>query len=163
MTIHLRPEEIDAAIAGLDLDDEAKQHLENCVLCRAEVAEFDELIEARQAELDDDEPDWNLQVGAIMDRLPVEGGSTGQYRSGWRRPVLAVAAVVVMAVGIGVLRWDRSIEPPVDEMAVDEILAEMDELLSDDSIPGFEIIDPRITDLSDILEQLEPAQNGSVG
>ena len=68
------------------------------------------------------------------------------------RPVLAVAAVMVMAVGIGVLRWDRPVEPPVDEVAVDEILAEMDELLSDDSIPGFEIIDPETDDLASYFD-----------
>lgn len=152
MTIHLRPEEIEAAIAGLEIDDEASEHLESCVLCRAEVAGFDELIEVRRAEMTAEEPDWARQAGEIMDRLPIEGETMGRRRPGWMRPVLAVAAVVVMAVGIGILRMDSLVEPPTDDVAVEDILAEMDELLSDDSIPGFEIIDPETDDLESYFD-----------
>jgi hypothetical protein len=147
MTTHLTPEQIDATIAGLEIDDEAARHLENCVLCRAEVTGFDELVDARRAEMSADEPDWTRQREAVMDRLPVGVASTGRRRPRWLRPMLAAAAVVVIAVGIGLLRWDRPVEPAADEVAVDEILAEMNELLSDDSIPGFEIIDPETDDL----------------
>ena len=152
MTIHLRPEEIEAAIAGLEIDDKASEHLESCVLCRAEVAGFDELIGARRAEMAAEEPDWAHQAGEIMDRLPIEGETTGRRRPGWMRPVMAAAAVMVMAVGIGVLRMDPPVDPPIDDMAVEEILAEMDELLSDDSIPGFEIIDPETDDLESYFD-----------
>jgi hypothetical protein len=152
MTNHLRPEDIEAAIAGLEIDDEAREHLESCVLCRTQVTELGDLIEARRAEMAAGEPDWELQAEEIMARLPVESRAGQGRRPGWMRPVLAVAAVVVMAVGIGVLRWDGPVEPPTDEVAVDEILAEMDELLSDDTIPGFEIIDPEMSDLESYFD-----------
>jgi hypothetical protein len=61
--------------------------------------------------------------------------------------MLAAAAALVVAVGLGVLRPDGTSQPAADELAVEEILAEMDELLSDDGIPGFEIIDPESNDL----------------
>ena len=152
MTTHLNPDQIDAAIAGLEIDDEGLKHLESCAQCRTEVAEFGRLIESRRGELAADEPDWALQAEEIMDRLPIEAAASRRARSRWRRPVLAVAATVIIAVGIGVLRWDRTVEPPVAEVAVDEILAEMDELLSDDTIPGFEIIDPETDDLESYFD-----------
>jgi hypothetical protein len=56
-----------------------------------------------------------------------------------------------MAVGLGVLRSGGPVEPPAGEASVEEILAEMDELLADDSIPGFEIIDPETNDLASVF------------
>ncbi len=147
MTIHLRPEEIEAAIAGLEIDDEARKHLESCVLCHAEAAEFEELMEVRRAEMAEEEPDWEAAKAEVMARLPGEGGTVSTRGSRWSRPVLALAAALVMAVGIGALLPRGPAAPPVDDVAVEEILAEMDELLSDDSIPGFEIIDPEMNDL----------------
>jgi len=44
------------------------------------------------------------------------------------------------------------VEPPAGEPSVEEILAEMDELLSDNSIPGFEIIDPELDDLKTFFD-----------
>ena len=152
MTTHLKPDQIDAAMAGLEIDPEVQAHLDSCVQCRTEVAEFGRLIDARRAELAADEPDWALQTQQIMGRLPFEAAASRRARPGWMRPVLAVAATVIIAVGIGVLRWDRKVEPPAAEVAVDEILAEMDELLSDDSIPGFEIIDPETDDLESYFD-----------
>jgi len=152
MTTHLRPDQIDAAIAGLEIDAEGQKHLESCVQCRTEAAEFGQLIEARREELAADEPDWALQTEEVMGRLPIDVKASGRPRRGWMRPALAVAAAVVIAVGIGVLRWDRPVEPPVAEVGVEEILAEMDELLSDDSIPGFEIIDPETDDLESYFD-----------
>jgi anti-sigma factor RsiW len=152
MTTHLRTDQIDAAVAGLEIDAEGRKHLATCVQCRTEAAEFGRLIESRREQLAADEPDWAAQTEKIMGRIPGEVEAMDRRRPGWMRPVLAVAAVVVMAVGIGVLRWDRPVEPPVDEVAVDEILAEMDELLSDDSIPGFEIIDPETDDLASYFD-----------
>ena len=152
MTTHLNPDQIDAAIAGLEIDADGQKHLESCVQCRTEVAELVRLIESRREELAADEPDWALQTEEIMARLPIDVEASGRPRPRWLRPALAVAATVVIAVGIGVLRWDRRVQPPVAEVAVVEILAEMDELLSDDSIPGFEIIDPETDDLESYFD-----------
>lgn len=152
MTIHLKPEEIEAAIAGLEIDDEARKHLESCVLCRTEVTEFEELIGMRRAEMATREPDWTLQADEIMSRIPVVTTAVSRPRPGWMRPVLALAAVLVVAVGIGILRMEAPVEPPVNDVTVDEILAEMNELLSDDSIPGFELIDPETDDLESYFD-----------
>ncbi len=163
MTIHLKPEEIEAVIAGLEIEDEARKHFESCVLCRTEAAEFKELIEVRRAEMATREPDWTLQAEEIMGRIPVRAATVIRPRSGWMRPILALAAVMVIAVGIGILRMDAPPETPVDDLAVEEILAEMDELLSNDSIPGFEIIDPWSDDHAMDFGYAEPTPIESVG
>ena len=147
MTKHLTSEEIAAVVADLELEPPAREHLESCVACRAEAADLNGLIIARREEMQADAPDWVVQTAEIMDRLPTDAGAGHQRRPRWLRPALAVAAVLVMAVGLGILRPGSPVEPPADELAVEEILAEMDELLSDDSIPGFEIIDPEMDDL----------------
>ena len=147
MTTPLRPEEIAAAIAGLEIDDEARKHIESCLLCRAEAAEFDQLMEVRRAEMAEEEPDWEAAKAELMARLPGERDTVSTRGSRWSRPVLALAAALVMAVGIGALLPRGPAAPPVDDVAVEEILAEMDELLADDSIPGFELIDPETDDL----------------
>ena len=147
MKDHLTSEEIAAAIAGLELEPSSSEHFESCVVCRAEAADLEQLIGARREEMLAGEPDWEAQASQIMDRLPTDPGAVQRQRPRWLRPVLAVAAVVVLAVGLGILRPDESVEQPIDEPTVEEILAEMDELLSNDSIPGFEIIDPETNDL----------------
>jgi len=147
MTTHLTSDQIAAAVAGLELKPEVRDHLESCVVCRADAAVLKGLITVRREEMQADAPDWAVQAAEIMDRLPTDAGTGHQRRPKWRRPALAVAAVLVMAVGLGILRQESPVGTPADELAVEEILAEMDELLSDDSIPGFEIIDPEMDDL----------------
>ena len=39
-----------------------------------------------------------------------------------------------------------------DDIAVEEILAEVDAVLEDDSLPGFESIDPGVSDLESMIE-----------
>jgi len=147
MNNHLASEEIAAAVAGLELEDAARDHLVDCVVCRAEVADLENLIAARRAAILTEEPDWDDHAERIMTRLPSEAGIGGRRRPRWLRPVLALAAALVVAVGIGLLRPDRPVAPTAGEPSVEEILAEMNELLADDSIPGFEIIDPQENDL----------------
>ena len=57
--------------------------------------------------------------------------------------MLALAAILVAAIGLRML-W---IPPPADratnaELPVEQILADVDAVLADDSIPGFELIEP---------------------
>ena len=52
----------------------------------------------------------------------------------------------------GVLLPGGAVDPVGDELAVEEILAEMDALLADDSIPGFEVIDPWVGELETDIE-----------
>lgn len=149
---HLNDEQIAAAAAGLDLDGSATEHLQRCVACRSEIAAFDSLIGARRIELDAEQPDWERHTAAVMDRLPGAEPGSSWARPRWLKPVLAVAAVIVLAVAVGVLRPDRSPGPALTEPGVEEILAEMDELLSDDRIPGFEVIDPGLEALTAEIE-----------
>ncbi len=147
MSKHLSSEEIAAVVAGLEIEVPSTEHLESCVACRAEAADLEDLISVRREEMLGHAPDWDNQMRRVMDRLPAHPGADLRRRPRWLRPVLAVAAALIVAVGIGLLRPDRPVAPPVGEPSVEEILAEMDELLADDSIPGFEIIDPEIDDL----------------
>jgi hypothetical protein len=62
--------------------------------------------------------------------------------------LLAVAAVVIAAIGLRAL-WlpTSSVEPVIDsELPVEQILAEVDAMLADDAIPGFELVDPGLED-----------------
>ena len=152
MSNHLTTEEIATAVAGLELETSVSDHLEHCVACRAEMTDFEALVGARREAILTDEPDWAAQTEQVLNRLPTGVETAGRQRPRWLRPVLAMAAVVVLGVGIGVLRPDRAVEQPPGGPSVEEILAEMDELLSNDSIPGFEIIDPEMDDLEAYFE-----------
>lgn len=163
MKNHLTSEEIAAAVAGLELELEARDHLVGCVVCRAEVADFEGLIAARREAVLTEEPDWDDRAERIMARLPSDAGIGGRRQSKWLRPMLAIAAALVIAVGLGLLRPSGSVDPSTGSPSVEEILAEMDELLADDSIPGFEIIDPWIDDLEMDFGNIEPTPSESVG
>ncbi len=163
MKNHLTSEEIAAVVAGLELEDAARDHLVGCVVCRAEVADLESLIAARRAAILTEEPDWDDQAERIMARLPSDAGIGGRRQPKWLRPVLAVAAALVIAVGLGLLRPSGPVDPATGSPSVEEILAEMDELLADDSIPGFEIIDPWIDDRAMDFGYIEPTPSESVG
>jgi anti-sigma factor RsiW len=152
MSSHLTADEIAAAVAGLETGPAVEKHLDTCVVCRAEVTDIKRLIAERREALLTCEPDWAASARRIMDRIPAAGAPGHRPRSRWLRPVLAVAAVLVLAVGLGVLLPDRPVAPPAGELAVEEILAEMDALLANDSIPGFEIIDPETDDLATFFD-----------
>jgi hypothetical protein len=66
----------------------------------------------------------------------------------WTRPLLAVSAILVAAIGLRAL-WAPTpvVDPGVpSELPVEQILAEVDAMLADDSIPGFELIDQGMDD-----------------
>jgi len=140
---HLDDHEIAAAVAGLPLDEPATEHLAGCLSCNRQVTALQRLTIERRRQMADEAPDWQTQQEQILSRL----GDSPAPRSArrWMRPALAAAAVVAIAVGVGLLQQPNGVGPS-QEIAVEEILAEADALLEDDSIPGFEIIDPRIED-----------------
>jgi anti-sigma factor RsiW len=140
---HLDEQDIEAAVAGLPLHESAREHLASCLNCSREVAALQRLTVERRQQMVDEAPDWQAQQEQILSRLGDLPASRSTRR--WMRPALAAAAVVAIAVGVGLLQRSTGVGPS-PEIAVEEILAEADALLEDDSIPGFEIIDPGIED-----------------
>lgn len=142
MSHHLDDATLTAAAAGLDLAPEERRHLADCLACRLAVDGFRRTVAARRSVLEADGPDWDAQRHAILTRLP-------QTRRGDRprspAPLLALAAAVLVGV-VGLAVWQVEIGapagPPADAAELERVLAEADALLADDSIPGFEPIDP---------------------
>lgn len=153
MTNHLDEREISAAVAGLELAAPAAEHLESCLECRRRVAELQQLIGRRRAEQATGEPDWEAARAAVLARLPgVESGRAASRLQRWWRPLAAAAAVAAIAVAVGLLVPDRvAIDSTESELPVEEILAEVDAVLGDDSVPGFELIDPGLETLAGVV------------
>ncbi len=148
MKIHLDGHEITAAVSGLEIEPAADAHLASCLTCRQQVSSMRGLIDARRQGIEAEVPDWEQQRQEILLRLP-SAPSTGSPRRRLRiRPLLAVAAVLLAAIGLRTL-WTPA--PPADiaagaDIQVEQILAEVDAILADDSIPGFEVIEPGLDD-----------------
>ena len=145
MTRHLNDHEMTQAVAGLELEPAAAEHLASCVSCRLEISKTLEVIEARRRSLEGEAPDWELQRRQIVDHLAAAPVTRHGRRRWWTRPLLAAAAVLAAAIGLRALLWNP--HPPSEtvqraEVPVEEILAEVDAVLADDSIPGLEVIDP---------------------
>lgn len=149
MNRHLDDHQIAAAVAGTRLDASAAEHLASCIDCRRQVRSLQRLIEHRRQEMRAEEPDWDDQRERVLSRL----GGAARSRPGrrWMRPVLAAAAVIALAVGVGLLQLPNG-GAPNREIAVEEILAEAEALLNDDSIPGFEVIDPGLEGWQELYE-----------
>lgn len=149
MNRHLNDDQIAAAVAGTQLDETAAEHLASCVSCKRQVASVRGLIEQRRQEMVAEEPDWEDQRERVLARL----GEAEISRSGrrWLRPALAAAALIALAVGVGLLQLPNG-GVPDREIAVEEILAEAEALLDDDSIPGFEAIDPGLEGWQEFYE-----------
>jgi hypothetical protein len=146
MKIHLDEHEITAAVAGLELEAAATEHLGSCLSCRQQVSAMRDLTDARRQDLEADAPNWDQQRQEILLRLPSAPAGQLARRRVWTRPLLAVAAVLVAAIGLRALWAPAPTADPVGdtELPVEQILAEVDAMLADDSIPGFELIDPGI-------------------
>ena len=72
----------------------------------------------------------------------------------WSPCSLAAAAVLLMVVGLRVLWVPGTPSDPRggDDIAIEEILAEVDAVLADDYLPGFESIDPGVSDPESMIE-----------
>jgi anti-sigma factor RsiW len=148
MRRHLDDEVMAAVLAGVELDGPERAHLESCVVCRRQLAGLRDLVAARQAELVGQEPDWDRQRSEVMDRLA--GHERRSVRRRWLRPAMVAAAAVVVGAALGVLQLTDGSGSQRD-LAVEEILAETEALLGDDTIPGFEVIDPGVEELEQYL------------
>jgi len=146
MKTHLDDHEMTTAMSGLELEPAAEEHLASCLSCRQQVSSMRELIDARRQSLEAGVPNWDQQRQEVLLRLSSASTAGERYRR-WVRPLLAIAAILVAAIGLRVL-WTP---PPADratnaEIPVEQILAEVDAVLADDSIPGFELIEPGLDD-----------------
>ena len=149
MKTHLEENEFTAVVAGLELEAAAEEHLGSCVSCRRQVSAMRDVIDARRGDLEAEAPDWVRQRREIMSQLPPAPAVRPMRRSPWTRPLLAIAAVLVAAVGLRALWTPAPTADPgvISELPVEQILAEVDAMLVDDSIPGFELIDQGMDDV----------------
>ena len=149
MKTHLEENEFTAVVAGLELEAAAEEHLGSCVSCRRQVSAMRDVIDARRGDLEAEAPDWVRQRREIMSQLPPAPTVRPMRRSPWTRPLLAIAAVLVAAVGLRALWTPAPTADPgvISELPVEQILAEVDAMLADDSIPGFELIDQGMDDV----------------
>jgi len=149
MNRHLDDEQIAAAVAGDERSSDVGDHLGSCLECRQKVAALEELIRLRRRTLVADEPDWEAQREAVLGRLPQPQPVRGESSKSWLRPLMAAAAAMIVVAVVGLMMRPEQTEIASNgaDIAVEEILAEVDELLADDSIPGFEVIDPGVEEL----------------
>ncbi|MFV2071752.1 MAG: hypothetical protein ACC742_03760 [Thermoanaerobaculales bacterium] len=152
MNRHLEDRSITAAVAGLELGTRALEHLASCLSCRQQVRSMREVIEECHRITAAEAPDWDRQRLEILRALPAPI-TRPERRSLWMRPLLAAAAVILVVVGIGVLRWPFSQHGgrTGSDLPVEQILAEANAALADDTIPGFESIDFGVDDLESIV------------
>jgi predicted anti-sigma-YlaC factor YlaD len=153
MKRHLNKAEIAASVAGDELGADAREHLADCLDCRRKVGAMSELIDGRRRQQASDEPDWEAQLQSVMARIPATVEAAPVRTTRWWRPMLMAAAVVMVAVVVGILGTSGpTVVTTNGDIPVDQILAEVDALLDDDSIPGFEIIDPGVDDLESYFD-----------
>jgi anti-sigma factor RsiW len=147
MNTHLNDHEIAAAVAGLDLEPAALAHLEACGHCSREVEALRALLDRRRLELLGEAPDWEAQRRQVLGRLAPPLPKTTRLR-----PVLAAAAAVLVALTLSLVRAPGLPgDAAVSQLDVENILAEVDAVLADDSLPGFEAIDPGLDRPEDLF------------
>ena len=153
MNTHLSDDDFAAVLAGLEADPGAREHLAACVSCRQQVAELQAFVADRRSAMESEAPDWQLQRRQVMARLGAAEATVTPTRRRWLRPVVAAAATLVAAVGIRLAMAPHEPTPTItDDLAVEEILAEVDAVLADDSLPGFESIDFGVDNPAQIIE-----------
>jgi len=103
----LRQEFMEAVLSGPEtLSPNAQEHLRSCPACAAELAAFGEtmsLLDEWQAP--EPSPYFNSR---LLARVREEASAPARGWLAWlRRPMIAVAAAVLMAVGISLLQVDH--------------------------------------------------------
>lgn len=149
---HLDDAQIAAAVAGLEMDGPGQEHLSSCVECHRQVGEMRDAIGARRLQMELTTPDWDAQRAAVLGRLTAGPPAPAVPSRRWWRPAMAAAAALLVVTAV-VLVGPRTTEMASSgaDLPVAEILAEVEVLLDDDSIPGFEVIDPGVEALEGVL------------
>lgn len=161
MSTHLSETEITSALCGQEISAAANEHLQRCISCRSRIAEFERAVTLRRAGMEGESPDWQKQRRAVLDRLPEQIGPRRRRSPRWMRPALAAAAVVTIALAAGLLHNPATpdlMPTPHPELPIEQILAQTELLLADDSIPGFEVFG-EINDAD--LDAVLPARGAS--
>jgi anti-sigma factor RsiW len=154
MRSHLEDHELAAARAGDELAAPAAEHLQGCVACRRELDELTRMVASRREQQAVTEPDWDEQHRRIMDRLRPPAAAVSGSRRRWLKPLLAAAATLILAVGLRSM-WlsPEAPELPIEnDLQIEQILAEVEAVLDDESLPGFEAIDPGLDDPEGLFE-----------
>jgi hypothetical protein len=155
---HLEEATLTSLVAGLEVDESALAHLGECLYCRRRIDQVRDAIEGRQREIEEEAPDWETLSRSILAELPASVGKTrvwGLRR--WYANVAAVAAAVMLALTAGLfMGGDPVIE--TEEIPVEQILAEVDDLLAGEELPGFEGLTEMVPDNEEMAEYFE---NGS--
>jgi predicted anti-sigma-YlaC factor YlaD len=155
MNRHLDEETLNALVAGLDVGDEAREHLQDCVFCRRRVDQVREPIESRRREIEAEAPDWDEHRGRIMaDVLAATGQRLQPPARLWMRSALALAACVVIAVTVGIFTQENPVVMQ-DEIPIEQILAEVDDLLASDDLPGFEALAEMVPNTEELAALVE--------
>lgn len=162
MNRHLDEETLSAVVAGLQTGEEAREHLASCVFCRRRIDQAREMIESRRLEIEEEAPDWDEHREGILEAIAAENGDgIVAARHRWMRSALALAACLVIALTVGLLTHDGPIVVQ-DEIPIEEILAEVDDVLANDEVPGFEGLAELVPDAEELatlagspLEEME--------
>lgn len=103
----LRPELMEAVLSGPEtLSAEAQEHVRSCAACANELASFGETM-ALLDEWQTPEPSPYFN-SRLMARVREEAAAPAPGWLAWlRRPVLAVAAAALIALGAGLLEFDH--------------------------------------------------------
>jgi hypothetical protein len=149
MTTHLDDNDLSRAMAQLPLEAAAADHLAQCLICRRRVEAFGEQLDGlRRARLGD-EPDWEAQRLAVLERLP-PGATVVALAPRRRVRLLAAAALILAALGLGALQLSRRQPQPTAPVPVERILAEVNATLDGPVYPGFEALEPIVPDADEL-------------
>jgi anti-sigma factor RsiW len=103
----LRPELMEAVLSGPEaLSPQAQEHVRSCAACANELASFGETMALLDEwEAPEPSPYFNSR---LMARVREEAAAPARGWLMWlRRPIAAVAAAVLLALGISLLEMDR--------------------------------------------------------
>jgi len=144
MTKHLDDRQLSAALASAALDHNARDHLGSCLACRRRLEIFRDTVAARRRGMMATAPDFEEQKQSILTRVALPAAAPAGLRKRWVRSLLAAAATALLVAGAGLLYHHTSqttLNLPRPDLPIEDILAETEALLADDSIPGFDILD----------------------
>ncbi len=159
MSNHLADHDLTRAAAGLELAAADRDHLASCLACHAALTAFAGAVASRRAALEREAMSRPALSAAVMARLAAQPAPRPRRHPPLLQGVLAMAATLVMAVGLGLVVRRHAVPElvavptPVAALAVEDVLAEMEAILADDSIPGLWVADP-VGDVDDLASLL---------